>query len=258
MIIIKNWQGRIGNNMIQLIHSILFAQEKGHNIVQIPKHPLFKKREIILREVIGCEPKDQTDFFFSSRKMSFLKSIPMYRYREIAQTRILPILNFDIPKKRKIQNTVSVHLRGGDIFNKKPHPNYIIPPLSYYYNILKDFEQNKITIVYEDKRNICLQPLNDTFKEATYQSCKLINDIQLLCESETFVCGMGTFSTLIYFLSPNIKNIFLPDYFMYPGSSDFGEIKTHIIGLPNYIKPGKWKNTIEQREIILNYPNHQT
>ena len=42
------------------------------------------------------------------------------------------------------ENDVVIHIRSGDIFNKCPHPVYIMPPLSYYVNILieKIFDLN--------------------------------------------------------------------------------------------------------------------
>ena len=54
-------------------------------------------------------------------------------------------------------------------------------------------------------------------------------------------------------MNPYLKNIYIPDYFrLYDGS--YGEnIHVHIIDLPNYINVGEWKNTKEQRNIMLNY-----
>ena len=51
------------------------------------------------------------------------------------------------------ENDVVIHIRSGDIFNKCPHPVYIMPPLSYYVNILNEKNFNKIYLVAADKLN---------------------------------------------------------------------------------------------------------
>ena len=67
--------------------------------------------------------------------------------------------------------------------------------------------------------------------------------------------GFGTFGFLLYLMNPHLKNLFVPDFFVneLPKGHFGDDINVHIINLPNYIKVGEWKNSEEQRKMMLEY-----
>ena len=68
------------------------------------------------------------------------------------------------------------------------------------------------------------------------------------------ISGFGTFGLLLYFINDTLKNIYIPKYVIEElPKGNWGEVTLNIIDLPNYIKCGEWKNTIEQKNIMLTY-----
>ena len=83
----------------------------------------------------------------------------------------------------------------------------------------------------------------------------LEKDLVTLSSAENLAIGFGTFGFLIYLINPYLKNLYIPRYCLdeLPKGSWGDDIKLSIIDLPNYIKVGKWINTIEQRKILCEY-----
>ena len=52
-----------------------------------------------------------------------------------------------------------------------------------------------------------------------------------------------------------LKNLYIPDFFVneLPRGNWGNDINVNIIELPNYIKVGEWKNSEEQRKMMLDY-----
>ena len=48
MLIVNNWFGRTGNNILQLIRAIHYAKINNHNNIKFNKHSLLNKCEIII------------------------------------------------------------------------------------------------------------------------------------------------------------------------------------------------------------------
>ena len=81
----------------------------------------------------------------------------------------------------------------------------------------------------------------------------LNNDLTILSQCENLVIGFGTFGLLVYFLSNNIKNLYIPDYAYYEMPKGDWDLNLNIINLPNYIKCGEWKLTNENLSKVVNY-----
>ena len=87
-----------------------------------------------------------------------------------------------------------------------------------------------------------------------FQSSSLINDVEELCCSSNLAIGFGTFGFLIYLINDKLQNLYIPSYVLNElPEGEWGEITLNVIDLPNYIKCGDWKNTEEQRNIMINY-----
>ena len=254
MLIVNNWFGRTGNNILQLIRAIHYAKINNHNNIKFNKHSLLNKCEIIIEldTNITINNTSVIDTFFSLKKFDIIDPEP-YIMKKYFQKYIKPIY-FNYDNKLLIsKDALYIHFRGGDIFSKNPHNAYVQPPLSYYTNIINDY--NAIKMVCEDKNNPCINELLKIDK-VEYISNTLKEDLSLLSNASNVVIGFGTFGFLLYLMNINLKNLYIPGYFANElPKGDWGnDIKVHVINLPNYIKVGDWKNSVEQRQIMLEYP----
>ena len=89
-------------------------------------------------------------------------------------------------------------------------------------------------------------------EKITFLSNDLYTDLSILTNSNNLVLGFGTFGLLIYCMNTKLKRIYIPKYSIdeLPKGS-WGDTKINIIQLPNYIKCGEWRNTPEQRKLML-------
>ena len=253
MLIIDSWYGRTGNNVCQMIRCIWVALHKKHCIIKFKnKHPFFNSQQIHIKDV-SQNIQDQNiiqDIFFNITKYN-LPDIPLYKMKDIFQKYLKPITNLNLNLNNDKTDNICIHLRGGDTFSKNPHKSYLPPPLRYYTDIIKKY--NSCTMVYEDTKNICVNELKKNKKVDVFHKT-LQNDIEFLCSCKELAIGFGTFGLLIYFMNINLKKIYIPDYFYNElPNKNYGTIEVNVIKLPNYIKPGSWKNTDQQRKLLLSY-----
>lgn len=254
MLFIKNWSGRLGNNILQIIRAINVAKKYNHNYIKFNNHDFLKKNDLFLNEELSIINKNIiTCDFFNIKKYNITDSEP-YIMREYFQKYIKPIFKVNINTNNVIENdeTIYIHFRGGDIFSNHPHKAYVQPPLSYYKNIINDYKD--IIMVCEDKKNPCV---NELLKQENvkYISNTLEKDLYTLSNASNLIIGFGTFGFLLYLMNSKLKNLYIPDFFVneLPKGLWGNDIKVHIIKLPNYIKVGDWKNSAEQQQIMLEY-----
>ena len=173
--------------------------------------------------------------------------------KEYFQKYIKPIFKIQIETNNDVNDKkIYIHFRGGDIFSSNPHKAYVQPPLSYYKNIINDYDS--IKLVCEDKKNPCI---NELLKQENveYISNTLEKDLSILSNVSNLIIGFGTFGFLLYLMNPCLKNLYIPYFFIneLPRGEWGNDIKVHVINLPNYIKVGEWKNSEEQRKLMLEY-----
>lgn len=165
----------------------------------------------------------------------------------------------------KPENELFIHIRSGDIFGNWVHPLYVQPPLSFYTTIVDKLVGSgtiaQVKLVFENRLNPVIEHLEVylTSKRIPYsiQSGSINEDIEALVNGRYMVFGLGTFGPAICHLSEKVNMVF----FFAPGiPQGFGSIPSVekafevIDGVGDYIKPGEWQNTPEQRELMVNYP----
>ena len=258
MLIINKWVGRTGNIILQIIRAIHYAIINNHNSIILEPHRMLTSKCIKLENIENNNNKLQIkDNFFSLKKYDIIDPEP-YIMKEYFQKYIKPIFKIqtetdNIETDNDLDyNKIYIHFRGGDIFANNPHKAYVQPPLSYYKNIIKDY--NKTILVCEDKKNPCI---NELLKEENieYTSNTLEKDLSILSNVSNLVIGFGTFGFLLYLMNPCLKNLYIPKFFVdeLPKGEWGNDIKVHVINLPNYIKVGEWKFNEEQKKIMLEY-----
>ena len=252
IVTLKEWYGRLGNNLTQLVNAIYFAKKNNHIFickdVEYPKHAL-GMLEVYdgLLKYIDNTPTLESAFIkkfmlsFSDKKLDELNYIPLisdYFYdnnnltvpniiisngerRNILKEYILP--NFNYKKDDTItKDTLVIHIRSGDIFNTGTHSFYVQPPFSFYYKIIQENNYSNIVIITEkDRRNPSIQMILDNFDNVTIKTSNLEEDINIILSTENFVCNsQGTFGFYLALMSSNIKNLFI-SYFIDPDTTTF-------------------------------------
>lgn len=251
MIYIQLWSGRSGNNVLQIIRAIHYAIINNHNLISFKPHELFNKTQLYLNSSKEDSQNEVKDIFFSLKKFNIVDPEP-YVMKEYFQQYIAPIFNIKIKNIIENSEILHVHFRGGDIFSKNPHKAYVQPPLLYYENIIKCYDNVKL--VCEDNKNPCINELLKQSK-VSYVSNSLKEDLKILLNAQHLVISFGTFGFLLYLANPNIKNLYIPQYVLdeLPKGNWGNNIKLHVIDLPNYIKVGEWKFSDAQRKLMLEY-----
>ena len=252
MLVINEWYGRLGNNVLQIIRAIHYAIFKQHNIIRFKPHQILKTTEIKLDIANQNVCNDIiTNNFFNLKTHNMIDPEP-YEMKQYFQKYVMDIFAIEIKKSIVNMNTIFIHFRGGDIFSNRPHSSYVQPPLYYYNKIIEKYD-NAI-LVGEDKSNPCINELliRDNIK---YVSNSLKQDLELLTSVTNLAIGFGTFGFLLYLINVNLKNLYIPKYFIdeLPKGNWGNDLKVHIIDLPGYIKVGEWKNTKEQQKVMLDY-----
>lgn len=257
MLIISSWFGRLGNNVLQIIKAIYYAQVHGHSRIEFPIHNMLETRSIGLSEIPDSK-EIISDIFYYLNRLGIHNPTPITMKRIFQQyiSGIFRVKCLDGVEKGK---KIHFHIRGGDIFCSSPHPAYVQPPLSYYTKIMEVYDE--ATLVCEDKQNPCISKLME-LDDVKYVSKTTIEDLSLLCNSKNVAVGYSSFGFLVYLINTRMENFYLPSYFAdhFFGCSSVEEwsdeefpTKVHIISIPKYIKVCEWKNTVEQRQLMLSY-----
>jgi hypothetical protein len=147
-----------------------------------------------------------------------------------------------------------IHIRSGDIFSNRPHSGYIMPPLSYYTDILTRNNFSKVYVIASDTKNPVIPKLVNLYPTIVFNIQDLKQDIQLLLGATHVVMSFGTFTSALLVLSDHIKVIYKPSYqegLLLP-ISGVSVISTDLGKYRDQQKP--WKNTDKQRKFMLDYP----
>lgn len=257
MIIISEWIGRTGNNVLQLIRAIYYAIKTGNSLVEFPHDQIFTSSRIIICDKPHNTQHTIRDTFFYLKQFEMNDPEP-YEMKNIFNKFIRPIfiptckgslLNYNDSNK---STEIYIHIRGGDIFSSNPHSAYIQPPLFYYTNIIEKYE--RVYLIAEDDSNPCVNELLKLSKVKMIKDC-LEKELEILSNVENLIVGFGTFGYLLYLMNPCLKELYIPKYFIEElPKGEWGKgININIIDLPNYIKVGEWTNSITQRKLMIEY-----
>ncbi len=191
---------------------------------------------------------EREDFFFYCNCRRFYRKRPslagevVRRLQEACKTRLqaeaLPV------------ETLVIHLRSGDIFTDvTPHPLYVQPPLCWYAACMehhaKTYGLSSVIVVCEDRINPCVNAIlsycEETGIPAGFQSGTLDEDFSLLMAASSLVSSRSTLMEPVKDMSPNLRHSY---EFL------FSYVKPGM-----YMQPGEWKNSGEQRRLMLNLPS---
>ena len=258
MIVIQKWYGRLGNNILQVLRSITAARILGHNRICLPPHSIISTDEIYLDSsnksnsnlIFSGDFFDLREYNLDSPSTAELKS-NADRFKRLLFPKEF-FLDEGVDPRLTNPKYVTAHVRGGDVFDRKPHSMYVQPPLTYYRELLHIFPY--LLMVKQDYRNPIVKPLaaNDHVYDI---SCSEVQDFRSLMKAKNLALSASTFSYAAYLLSDNAESVTLPAYFydLLPQGDWPLNLNLNKVELPNYLRVGEWRNGFCQRRKMLNY-----
>jgi len=242
---------RLGNFFIQINNALHIALYYNYNII-LPKHEFLNTTYVIINKDVTPEAEQITncDYFFTRNKIENVDDSIFYINSDKVLTIMKDIFVFNYISPLG-NNDLLLHIRSGDIFSDNtPHPCYIMPPLSYYKNIIDQNNYDNIYLIAEDRLNPCINRLLELYPKIMFKLQPLEEDVKMVMAACNVVISYGTFIPSLLNLSNNIKNIYCPSYFV------CGKVgsNTHVTDLSKYqaiMSP--WKNTPDQKITLLEY-----
>jgi hypothetical protein len=268
-----------GNGMIQYLHGITIAKKLGLKYIRVAeksRNELIKLHETMEIDGITFLPAAESlpaggvflnGFYFDwAPFVRRLEHIPDITGHEIIKSSVRKLFNVlppHIPEKPPDQ--LLIHIRSGDIFANWIHPEYVQPPLAFYKvvveHLLASGEVRTVKLVYENKLNPVIEPLETYLRDKeiqfSVQSGTIAEDVEALVNGQYMAFGLGTFGPGICHFSNRVKAVFFfaqgenPGFEGIPSVAQAFEV---VDGAGKYIKSGEWKNSPQQRDLMVNYP----
>ena len=253
---LSHWYGRLGNNIQQCAIGTMVAQESGGTFKQELDHDIIEKYET----TFGSSDEEQVSKFFywegPYREVTLSSGFITRSIRQVCKKFVFPHLR--VPRVDVPSDCIVIHIRSGDVFDKGvTNPDQYVPnPLTYYMQLIQSFTST-LVVTEDDEYNPVVEELK-TYPFVTVQSLTVAEDFATMLSAKNLASsGVGTFAVAAALCSHNIENFYCTDvhiteHLNYHMLVDT-DVKVHVLELPNYLKPGEWKNTDEQRELLLSY-----
>ena len=254
---ISHWYGRLGNNIQQCALGTMVAEAREDTFESIDHEIISKHKTSFGLSNTNYESKW---FYYEGEHQEIATDIE-YIYsnmRRVCKKYVAPHLK--IPKISVPDDTLVIHIRSGDIFDQRvDNPtNYVPNPLCFYKELLELYPRSYI-VTEPDNYNPIVEELKKD-PRVTVQSKSVEEDFGLLLSAKNIASsGVGTFAISAALCSERVENFYCSDLmisehlnYMMLISTD---VRVHLMPLSNYLRPGDWKNTNEQREFIMNYEN---
>jgi hypothetical protein len=276
---VDNRQGRFGNNLRQIGTAVCVARQLGLQRVYLGKLPLLEIDRPITFGGVTIVPDSELQhdnprgvlcgtFYYKSVFNTTFKGLGHRRVAAASRAIGQPLFHRLAAQPGFVPEAtdLAIHLRAGDIFAlKNPHPFYVQPPLAFYQVCIAfarvEIGVKRVILVYQDEGNPCIGALKSWLDEIglpyVAQSSTLEQDLAVLMAARHCVFGRGSFGEAVALLSRNIRTLFFCWLDRRLGElRDVCDILT--IGVEDiangYIKGGDWRNTPEQRRMMLDYP----
>ena len=253
---LSHWYGRVGNNIQQCAVGTMVAQQCGSTFKQELDHDIIEKYET----TFGSSSEEQVSKFFywegPYREVNLSSGFITRSISQVCKEFVFPHLR--VPRVDVPSDCIVIHIRSGDVFDKGvANPDQYVPnPLSFYMQLIDSFS-TALVVTEDDEYNPVVQELKKHSK-VTVQSLTVQEDFATMLGAKHLASsGVGTFAISAALCSQNIENFYCSDvsisehlnYHMLVGT----DVKVHVMELKDYLKPGQWTNSDEQRQFILSY-----
>lgn len=273
ILVLNNWQGMLGNSILQTYNCILIALDKKYNI-RLPDpnnnhrfsnySKFYKKRDIILFEN-SCkkEIRNRYNFYYQKWLPEYKDSFTKNNNKALDILKNL-LTFMDTNNTEVSDDTLVIHMRSGDIFSNCPHPKYVPPPLDFYTKIINEGKFNNYIICTQNNRNPCLRPL-EKLNNVRWSGGNLGKDIELIMSAKNLAFGVGSFVPALLMLSNNIEYAYVASNYGVPGILEgekclFGKtIKIDEYDCSEYLEKigERGVRTRYARDVMLSWPNSE-
>jgi hypothetical protein len=266
--------GRFGNNIRQIIHATQVAAAIGVerlyiNEVNVGALAAGWRMAGISFLPFGPPPDEAVlrgTFFYRAPFRHLFRDFDGTDQLRIVSGIIAPMLRHRWGEGRgRAANVLHIHIRSGDIFTDAGgHRAYVQPPLAYYRQVLSHFQQThrapNVVLVFEDRRNPCVDALCDTLDKAGIAHFVLCGDFEdavgELLSATSLAMGFGTFAPMIALASTRLRRIYA--FRRVSDRQSFAAKGTEIFvgrDTRDYIAPDTWRNSPDQRRRMIEYPD---
>ena len=202
MLIIKPF-GRLGNNISQIMKTVSYALS-----FEIPEKINF----ILLKKYQPNILKNFPDYLFDGNNIHKTDTfwdynIDYLKYKESISI-LIPFMNYQIYSDIDFEQTLIIHIRGGDTFQQN-NPNFWKHvPFYIYKDIIDSSNYKKIILLGEDYKNPTIQKLL-----TTYSNCSIVfkdahEDFKIIMNAIHFVDSNSSFSSSALIFNNNIKTLY--------------------------------------------------
>jgi hypothetical protein len=286
-----SFNGRWGNYVLQMINMFHLAEKLECKKVYIHRTDVFALSQrcvlhgivVDLIENASCGEGYQLEgVFFDMRSLkSLVSDLSPQRRRKLALKYIRPLMPALNPRIDVVgREELVIHIRSGDIFQGAEGQGgsqmggalYIQPPLAFYLIVAAESFINGLTsavVISENSLNPTIYPLVEELQKIGYAvslrlNHDLMSDLNYLLAARRAVFANGTIGIAVALISSVITDGY---FFEKDGTGtqfdvdcfigDF--IKKHYIlsKSGSYIKKGEWKNTVEQRSLMVSLPTSE-
>lgn len=156
---IGSWDGRLGNNLIQVLKGLTVALHHKDASLSVPPHWYLKDMDV----GPGGESGIVANSFFDMMYPEFFPEA-------------VTIARSSLPIPERGSHLV-MHIRGGDIFRTdRVNIRYAQPPVGFYLEVAALLNWTQIIIMAEDNANPVLGRLMQLLPEATFRVGKPLNE----------------------------------------------------------------------------------
>ena len=228
---ISRWSGRFGNNLEQIASCILLSKcIDGLTEIDVPTTNNYSEflntnTNFIFNKEYDYSVKkfdliDWTTNCYYTSAIKYVdeeyKSLIVDKFLDIFRTHIRPLLLIDSKKNNISKDTLTIHLRGGDIISSN-HPLYQQKNLkwNFFENIIENSSYNKIIICRDDDSNPLYKKIIDYCRrediELDNMKRGIAEDFSILMNSTNIVnSGFSTFSITSAYMNENLNNFYYP------------------------------------------------
>lgn len=222
---IPRWNGgRLGNNLLQVVHAIVYAEALGRPEVVLPRdgghlESLFsmpKKISVVenldLQHRARCKFDTTSDFFDGSDCIGVKRE----DYRRALLLYLKPRLNDETLRACAAESTgfsgLTIHLRSGDLL-QLDHKQSQFLPCAFHDLVIAAGNYTEVRVVTEpDMTHPCLASLRDRHSDklVTVQSRSIQEDACALMTAHHLEFGDTTFAQLLEMMNENVKDVSMP------------------------------------------------
>tara|TARA_B110000971_G_scaffold221756_1_gene270397 strand:- start:202 stop:6702 length:6501 start_codon:yes stop_codon:yes gene_type:complete len=254
---IHKWRDGLGHHILQVKNIIQIALYCNYNVI-LPEHPYFTTTYIRVNKEIGKDSPikdDIRDFCGQPRELSNIGSQVFNENIDKTLLLLKNIFKINDILVLKDNNLVIDMISNGLFSNKNNDSGCIMPPLSYYKDIIDERSFDQIIIISDDDKNPVIKELLKLYPNIQYTKENLVTNVQYILGCKNIIEGYGTLTQEVLQMSKSIKNIYYPSYqytslFLKKRES----VTYHPTDLDDYRKSVlPWKNTKEQLNKMMTY-----